>query len=941
MNSAYGSEWRKWDFHVHTPYSVLNNQFGINPSDDSDIGFDRYVQQLFSKAIEKDIWAIGITDYFSIDGYKRIRNGYLNNPTKMAELFPDDGARERIGQMLVFPNIEFRLNQFVHRDDNSDPIGYHVLFSDEVNPEEIEDNFLHKLHCAPDFNQSWTLTHRNIEQLGDTARKLNNCRGDSYKLGLENVTIKYEDALRALRECQSFDGRSIIAIPVDETLCKADWNRSYFSKRALYGQCHCYMTSSPATRAWALSDDRISEFESIKPCIWGSDAHSFDRLFEPDEKRYCWVKADLTFEGFMQILCEPADRIAIQEDKPEQHNPHRSIKSIQFHEESFQEEPIVFSEGLTCIIGGRSTGKSLLLRQLARSISSDYAMEQEQRSSVNKLDFNCPADVVWRDGSQSNERKIIYLPQTYLNRTVDDPESGETGASDLIAGILLQNAQINEAKQRFDVKKDEILKSFTDNLAAYAAGQERIKAAQERLAEHGESSIYREAERTLVDEYKSLLGPGNASQEDIDLYAELKRRSNEGVGLLEALKHDKVIIESLPAPVISEPTYNGSNCYGLLTEDAAAELRVEIDSINETLRNCWTTAIQRLVNTCVSREKEKEDEIEEIGRQIVELEPKIEHSDKLYKAMASLNDERKKLVTAEAIEREIDRLRDDRDHLFDLICATRNNLFEACTEFSKEIEPLSASMADGLDFSAEVVWRKKDFESSVINMLDRRRLGAFERATNRDLQNLADEDYCDKLLLDIWNSLKGNLDDCQLMLKSEITENEFLGRLFGDWYEIHYVVTSGGDRLDKMSPGKKGLVLLELIVELEQGDCPILIDQPEDDLDNQSIYSELRRFIKESKKRRQIIIVTHNANIALGADAEEIIVANQHGQGRENARFKFEYRSGAIENNVIPDNDSEVCPFLNRYSIQQHACQILDGGKEALEQRRRKYSMGA
>lgn len=102
MNSVYGSEWRKWDFHVHTPYSVLNNQFGIIASDDSDTGFDRYVQQLFLKAIEKDIWAIGITDYFSIDGYKRIHNDYLNNPTKMAELFPDDGARERIGQMLVF-----------------------------------------------------------------------------------------------------------------------------------------------------------------------------------------------------------------------------------------------------------------------------------------------------------------------------------------------------------------------------------------------------------------------------------------------------------------------------------------------------------------------------------------------------------------------------------------------------------------------------------------------------------------------------------------------------------------------------------------------------------------------------------------------------------------------------------------------------------------------
>lgn len=105
MNSVYGSEWRKWDFHVHTPYSVLNNQFGINASGDSDTGFDRYVQQLFSKAIEKDIWAIGITDYFSIDGYKRIHNNYLNNPTKMAELFPDDGEQAVCCQQDTMPHV--------------------------------------------------------------------------------------------------------------------------------------------------------------------------------------------------------------------------------------------------------------------------------------------------------------------------------------------------------------------------------------------------------------------------------------------------------------------------------------------------------------------------------------------------------------------------------------------------------------------------------------------------------------------------------------------------------------------------------------------------------------------------------------------------------------------------------------------------------------------
>lgn len=65
---------------------------------------------------------------------------------------------------------------------------------------------------------------------------------------------------------------------------------------------------------------------------------------------------------------------------------------------------------------------------------------------------------------------------------------------------------------------------------------------------------------------------------------------------------------------------------------------------------------------------------------------------------------------------------------------------------------------------------------------------------------------------------------------------------------------------------------------MAESKCPILIDQPEDDLDNRSIFDELIPFIRKKKIERQIIIVTHNANVVLGGDAEEIIVANQEGK---------------------------------------------------------------
>ena len=144
MRIERGSTWNKWDFHVHTPYSRLNNGFGFDPTrDDREEKFDEYVKILFTKAVDKGIVAIGITDYFFIDGYKRIRQEYLSKPDKMKSLFPEDELREQVMRIFVFPNIEFRLKTFVGVECHS--VNYHVFFSDKINITDIEDNFLRRL----------------------------------------------------------------------------------------------------------------------------------------------------------------------------------------------------------------------------------------------------------------------------------------------------------------------------------------------------------------------------------------------------------------------------------------------------------------------------------------------------------------------------------------------------------------------------------------------------------------------------------------------------------------------------------------------------------------------------------------------------------------------------------------------------------------------------
>jgi hypothetical protein len=86
-------------------------------------------------------------------------------------------------------------------------------------------------------------------------------------------------------------------------------------------------------------------------------------------------------------------------------------------------------------------------------------------------------------------------------------------------------------------------------------------------------------------------------------------------------------------------------------------------------------------------------------------------------------------------------------------------------------------------------------------------------------------------------------------------------------------------------------------------------------------------------------VVTHNPNLVVGADAEEVVVANQAGQevSRDNKKFRFEYVSGALEN-CFEMSAAEEPAILPRKGIRQHVCEILEGGKEAFQKREQKYN---
>ena len=138
-----------------------------------------------------------------------------------------------------------------------------------------------------------------------------------------------------------------------------------------------------------------------------------------------------------------------------------------------------------------------------------------------------------------------------------------------------------------------------------------------------------------------------------------------------------------------------------------------------------------------------------------------------------------------------------------------------------------------------------------------------------------------------------------------------------DKLQIKIIDENGEIDINEGSPGQKSAAILAFI--LNSGENPLIIDQPEDDLDNSLIYSLVVKSIRKMKSKRQIIIVTHNPNIPVLGDAEGIIVLERSNQGK--VTFRKNKKAGCIEEKLI----------------REGICEIMEGGEDAFRKREQKY----
>lgn len=851
-----GSEWRRWDLHLHTASSY---DYEYNAADSDEI--------LAQKLQDNNIAAVAITDHFVID---------KDRITNLRRLSPN---------IMFFPGVELRTDK---GDTNIHVI---LIFSDTINLDVLVEDFNVFKRSAKNHDDNEKI-YWDYNAIVDFA--------------------KQHDALISIhagRKTNGVDDRISNSLPHNQAVKEEYATTISMFEMGQVRDCDEY-------RKHVFSDI------GVKPMVIGSDNHDA-RNYNPANK--LWIKADVTFNGLKQIIYEPEERVCISDTKPECKPAYYVIDKVVLDDEEFSNEPIYFNDKLTCIIGGKSTGKSILLHNMAKAIDEKQVQEKELIVNTSTKELSNTL-VCWSDGENDGDRRIIYIPQSYLN-CLSDKQEVTTEIDNMIQSVILNN---ENAKTAFDKmllaikeKRSELNVKILNLLDIH---KEIVELDGEKKELGDRSGIEKEIKN--LQEQKDVLSKDlDISDEDIKKYeTALTESANKSKQITQVI--DEILSLANISDIAIPASINQSD-FSVETLRKIDEIKTQIiDAANKK----WATERELLVKELLDKQKRLQNEKDEFDAVVKELQPKIQDNKIIAEFATKILSEKDKLAAFIALDEKLKTKKSEEQAMISEIYSIPLQIKELRNEYANVVNSEEAFKGHEIEFKVEVPFRKEEFLKTLEADFVIRSV-KFKNTIKMD--SFTEEDYTAEKLKEIIEKLLSG--DLEIKVGHNI--ESILRDINDDWYNIKYKVVMDNDNIDVMSPGKKALVLLKLLIDLAESKCPILIDQPEDDLDNRSVFDELIPFIRRKKKERQIIVVTHNANVVLGADAEEIIIANQTGSKSENKEKRFEYRSGAIENdNPIFSADGSIeSGILNSKGIQQHICDILEGGEIAFEKRKNKY----
>lgn len=898
-----GSEWRKWDLHLHTPASFDYKNKNIT------------AKEIAEKLKEKDISVVAITDHHIID--EKWISDIRNESDKINH------------KITIFPGMEIRTEL------------------------EAKEN----IHIIAIFKESSNINYINTEL---TTKLDINSQLENGELE-EKIYCKYDKTIEVIK---SLDG--VISIHcakksngIDDVISNNTPVKQKIKEKMIKEIDICEIgqyNDIESYKKYVFTDPNINK---IYPIILCSDNHNISEYYK-DENIFTWIKADPTFNGLKQILYEPEERVKIQEEKPDKKEDYNIIESILLKNKDglLDEQKILdkdieikLNQNLNSIIGEKSSGKSFLLFLIARTLLSKQEFDKisnvfkKENQKEKKYEFkyeelfrkiNCTirykSDQLYELKDNLNDRKITYIPQGYLNQSVEeDEELMKNIEKDIIDIFETKNLDLRKLKDDYTNFLNENQEKLNNNIDNYFINNDKIEKLKKELTDYGvQKQEIEKIKKRKEEELKQIIMEfKDIDKKEIELYKKTeqtitaleynKNAFNKSLNKLDNINYNslKPYFENLEKQILDNI---GSGILYNCLDEIYKDSEEQFNKNKEKQKIFFKIKILKIDGN-ILKEEYKIKAIKEKIKKQGDLNSKKTNVEK------EINDINLKIIKLTETEELISKAKEEKGVIWNLIIEDFNKYLEEIFSFCEKCNSYLLKVKKSIDgvneLNMEPKFNQKLYQGQFENVFDMR--GG--KVTN-DAYNFNDIELVNykNHFLKLFNNEYG------LRYKDNKSQKDILKNLCINLLSPKLIIKYDDDIFDeKMSAGKRAILLLKILIEVNTEDkTPILIDQPEDDLDSKSVYKHLVDYIKTAKKRRQIILVSHNPNIVVGCDSEEVIIAQQKNK-------KFYYRSGSLENSYLTDKNSNITP--ETAGIRENVCDILEGGTEAFKKREQKYNI--
>ncbi|ENV96124.1 hypothetical protein F937_00810 [Acinetobacter calcoaceticus ANC 3680] len=946
-----GSEWHIWDLHFHTPSSYDYKHKDVTN------------QEIIQKLKENNVKVVAITDHHVID-VERItelqRLGVSEGITVLPgiEFLADARGREPVHFIGIFSensNMEHIWGQIKHRTDIN-KIELNGIRENQVYCDLLETINLVKelgglvtIHAGDKHGSVENITHslpHTMAQKTEVAHAV-----DIYELGKEEdqqgyIQYVFPTIKKIIPMIICSDNHNIRNYEIKQKL----WIKGEPSFNGLK-----YALNEPQERFYIGEEPEIlKRTRENKTKYISSLKISLDGTHDKNNIWFDDVEIPLNSELVTIIGHKGNGKSAISDILALCADGEHSGEYLFLHKDKFKKRGLAerFKASIEFLSNFKTSERKLnhtidptqqsLVRYLPQSyfekVCNEIGKVEAFREEIEKVVYQyVPKEK--KMGAESF-RDLLDLKKKAIEAEIASILERLRACNKQIISLEDQNdpAFKESLKSKIKVKKEELethrLNKPTEildpSLVSQSSENERKKA---ELLQHEKN---RDDQITLKNHYEQNLKNCNRTKLEIEnlireinnKVGELKSCLENGLKLFEELEINKIDIlninfsENILRTKIAELDIKINEYIALLDE---ANHESPIFKINE-----YQNLIESITSAFTGEQKAYQayiDAIKEWHFKETEIIGSIEEVDSLTFLENKLN----------YIENQL---------LIDL-SLQRNTRLEIVKEIYKkkaEIKNIYDEVKNGIDkqlaesaVSELNIASKLDcdqyFKKKILSNIRQNKVGSFYGGEEggRVLQDdlISQTDWNDE------ESIISFLENFIYYLEHDMRNNErkktYIGGITQDRFELydyifglhflneHYDLQNNGKSLDQLSPGEKGALLLVFYLVLDKEDIPLIIDQPEDNLDNNSVAKVLVPFIKLAKKKRQIILVTHNPNLAVVADSEQVINVSLDKQNG----YKFNFISGGIENQTINKQLLEVlegtipafCLRKDKYSI--------------------------